>query len=123
MSEDIILWATAEFGFVQLPDEFSTGSSMMPQKKNPDLLELIRGKTGRLLGDLTALITTLKGLPMAYNSDLQEDKERVFDAVDALKPMLDLMAKLWPRLVFDDGRGCAPRPETARWPRTWRKNW
>ncbi len=104
MSEDLILWATAEFGFVQLPDEFSTGSSMMPQKKNPDLLELFRGKTGRLLGDLVALLTTLKGLPMAYNSDLQEDKERVFDALDTLKPMLDLCAKLWPRLVFDAAR-------------------
>jgi argininosuccinate lyase len=113
MSEDIILWATAEFGFVQLPDEFATGSSMMPQKKNPDLLELIRGKTGRLLGDLTALITTLKGLPMAYNSDLQEDKERVFDAVDALKPMLDLMAKLWPRLVFDEARMSAAAGDGA----------
>jgi argininosuccinate lyase len=104
MSEDLILWATAEFGFVQLPDEFSTGSSMMPQKKNPDLLELFRGKTGRLLGDLVALLTTLKGLPMAYNSDLQEDKERVFDALDTLKPMLDLMAKLWRRLKFDPQR-------------------
>jgi len=104
MSEDIILWATAEFGFLQLPDEFSTGSSMMPQKKNPDLLELFRGKTGRLVGDLTALLTTLKGLPMAYNSDLQEDKERVFDALDTLKPMLDLMAKLWPRMTFDTQR-------------------
>ena len=104
MSEDIILWATAEFGFVHLPDEFSTGSSMMPQKKNPDLLELFRGKTGRLLGDLTALLAMLKGLPMAYNSDLQEDKERVFDALDTLKPMLDLMGKLWPRLAFDTRR-------------------
>ncbi len=104
MSEDIILWATAEFGFVHLPDEFSTGSSMMPQKKNPDLLELLRGKTGRLVGDLTALLITLKGLPMAYNSDLQEDKERVFDALDALKPMLDLAAKLWPRLTFNADR-------------------
>jgi argininosuccinate lyase len=101
MSEDLILWATAEFGFVALPDEFSTGSSMMPHKKNPDLLELFRGKSGRLLGDLTALLTTLKGLPMAYNSDLQEDKERVFDALDALGPMLELMAKLWPRLIFN----------------------
>jgi argininosuccinate lyase len=101
MSEDIILWATSEFGFVHLPDEFSTGSSMMPQKKNPDLLELFRGKTGRLIGDLTALLATLKGLPLAYNSDLQEDKERVFDALDTIKPVLDLMAKLWPRLVFN----------------------
>jgi argininosuccinate lyase len=113
MSEDIILWATAEFGFVQLPDEFSTGSSMMPQKKNPDLLELFRGKTGRLLGDLTALLAMLKGLPMAYNSDLQEDKERVFDALDTLKPMLDLMAKLWPRLRFDAQRMAAAAGDGA----------
>jgi len=86
------------------PDEFSTGSSMMPQKKNPDLLELIRGKTGRLVGDLVAMLTILKGLPLAYNSDLQEDKERVFDALDALKPALDLLAKFWPMLRFDTKR-------------------
>jgi argininosuccinate lyase len=98
MAEEIILWTSAEFGFAELPDEFSTGSSMMPQKKNPDLLELIRGKTGRVIGDLTALLATLKGLPLAYNSDLQEDKERVFDALDTLKPALDLLAKFWPRL-------------------------
>ncbi|HLH76798.1 MAG TPA: argininosuccinate lyase [Candidatus Binataceae bacterium] len=101
LSEDLILWASSEFAFVVLPDEFSTGSSMMPQKKNPDLLELFRGKCGRLVGDLTALLVILKGLPMAYNSDLQEDKERVFDAVDTLRPMLVLMAKLWPRLDFN----------------------
>jgi argininosuccinate lyase len=104
MSEEIILWTTAEFGFAGLPDEFSTGSSMMPQKKNPDLLELIRGKTGRVIGDLVAMLTVLKGLPLSYNSDLQEDKERVFDALDALKPALDLMAKLWPALRFDAKR-------------------
>jgi argininosuccinate lyase len=101
MSEEIILWTSAEFGFAALPDEFSTGSSMMPQKKNPDLLELIRGKTGRVIGDLVAMLTVLKGLPLAYNSDLQEDKERVFDALDALKPALGLLAKLWPMLRFD----------------------
>jgi argininosuccinate lyase len=104
MSEEIILWTSAEFGFAALPDEFSTGSSMMPQKKNPDLLELIRGKTGRVIGDLVAMLTILKGLPLAYNSDLQEDKERVFDALDALKPALDLMAKFWPMLRFDTQR-------------------
>jgi argininosuccinate lyase len=104
MSEEIILWTSAEFGFAALPDEFSTGSSMMPQKKNPDLLELIRGKTGRVIGDLVAMLTILKGLPLAYNSDLQEDKERVFDALDALKPALDLMAKFWPMLRFDAQR-------------------
>lgn len=104
MSEEIILWTTAEFGFAVLPDEFSTGSSMMPQKKNPDLLELIRGKSGRVIGDLIAMLTVLKGLPLAYNSDLQEDKERIFDALDTLKPALDLMAKLLPALRFDINR-------------------
>jgi argininosuccinate lyase len=104
MSEEIILWTTSEFAFATLPDEFSTGSSMMPQKKNPDLLELIRGKTGRVIGDLVAMLTTLKGLPLAYNSDLQEDKERVFDALDTIKPALDLMAKFWPMLTFDKQR-------------------
>lgn len=101
MSEEVILWTSAEFGFAELPDEFSTGSSMMPQKKNPDLLELIRGKTGRVIGDLVALLATLKGLPLAYNSDLQEDKERVFDAIDAVKPSLDLLARLWLRIRFN----------------------
>jgi argininosuccinate lyase len=101
MSEELVLWTSSEFGFAVLPDEFSTGSSMMPQKKNPDLAELIRGKTGRVIGDLMALLTTLKGLPLAYNSDLQEDKERVFDALDTIKPALDLMAKLWTELRFD----------------------
>jgi len=87
MAEEIILWSSAEFGFVALPDEFSTGSSMMPHKKNPDLL--------------VAMLTVLKGLPLAYNSDLQEDKERVFDALDTLKPALRVLALLWPRLGFD----------------------
>ncbi|HUY20241.1 MAG TPA: argininosuccinate lyase [Candidatus Binataceae bacterium] len=100
MSEELILWSAVEFGFIELPDEFATGSSMMPQKKNPDLLELIRGKTGRVVGDLVAMLTVIKGLPLAYNSDLQEDKERVFDALDTVKPALELMAKLWPRLRF-----------------------
>ncbi len=100
MSEELILWASAEFGFIELPDEFATGSSMMPQKKNPDLLELIRGRTGRVAGDLVAMLMVMKGLPLAYNSDLQEDKERVFDALDTVKPALELMAKLWPRLRF-----------------------
>jgi len=101
MAEEIILWTTAEFGFAELPDEFSTGSSMMPQKKNPDLLELIRGKSGRVTGNLVALLTVLKGLPLGYNSDLQEDKEKVFDTLDTLKPMLSLMAQLWPRITFN----------------------
>jgi argininosuccinate lyase len=101
MAEEIILWSSTGFGFAVLPDEFSTGSSMMPQKKNPDLLELIRGKSGRVVGDLMALLTTIKGLPLAYNSDLQEDKERVFDAADTIKPVLELLSLLWPRITFN----------------------
>ena len=101
MSEELILWTSSEFGFASIPDEFSTGSSMMPQKKNPDLAELIRGKSGRVIGDLIAMLTILKGLPLAYNSDLQEDKERVFDALDTIKPATRLMAKLWPDIRFD----------------------
>jgi argininosuccinate lyase len=101
MGEEIILWSSAEFAFVTLPDEFSTGSSMMPNKKNPDLLELVRGKSGRIIGDLVAMLTVLKGLPLAYNSDLQEDKERTFDALDTLKPALSVLASLWPRLAFN----------------------
>ncbi|MGN6779899.1 MAG: argininosuccinate lyase, partial [Marmoricola sp.] len=88
LAEEVCLWATREFGFVTLHDAYSTGSSIMPQKKNPDIAELARGKAGRLVGDLTALLTTLKGLPLAYNRDLQEDKEPVFDAVDTLEVLL-----------------------------------
>ena len=97
-SEEIILWSSWEFKFVELSDAFTTGSSIMPQKKNPDMAELVRGKTGRVYGDLMGLLTTLKGLPLAYNKDMQEDKESVFDAVDTVKmclqvfiPMIDTM--------------------------------
>jgi argininosuccinate lyase len=88
LSEEIVLWASAEFGFIELPDAFATGSSIMPQKKNPDVAELCRGKTGRVFGDLLALLTTMKGLPLSYNRDLQEDKERLFDAADTLRGTL-----------------------------------
>ena len=97
-SEELVLWSSSEFGFVTLSDAFTTGSSIMPQKKNPDMAELCRGKTGRVYGDLVALLTILKGLPLAYNKDMQEEKEMVFDAVDTVKkcievyiPMLDEM--------------------------------
>jgi argininosuccinate lyase len=86
--EEIILWSSAEFGFIELDDSFSTGSSMMPQKKNPDVAELIRGKSGRVFGDLQTLLVMLKGLPLAYNKDMQEDKEALFDAVDTVKKCL-----------------------------------
>src|SRR3990172_603238 len=84
LSEDLILWSSREFGFIELPDEFCTGSSMMPQKKNPDVPELIRGKSGRLYGNLFSLLTTMKGLPLTYNRDMQEDKEALFDSIDTL---------------------------------------
>ena len=89
-SEEIVLWSSWEFKFVELSDAFTTGSSIMPQKKNPDMAELVRGKTGRVYGDLIALLTTLKGLPLAYNKDMQEDKESVFDALDTVKASLDV---------------------------------
>jgi argininosuccinate lyase len=90
--EELVLWSSAEFGFVELDDAFSTGSSLMPQKKNPDSAELVRGKTGRVIGDLVALLTTMKGLPLSYNRDMQEDKEPLFDAIDTAKDSLDLLA-------------------------------
>ncbi|HLG21442.1 MAG TPA: argininosuccinate lyase, partial [Candidatus Manganitrophaceae bacterium] len=93
-AEDWILWASSEFGFMDLPDRFCTGSSMMPQKKNPDVLELIRGKTGRVYGALMTLLVLLKGLPLSYNRDLQEDKEPLFDAVETVRNVLRLMTDL-----------------------------
>ena len=94
LSEEIVLWTSWEFKFVELSDSYTTGSSIMPQKKNPDMAELIRGKTGRVYGDLMALLTTLKGLPLAYNKDMQEDKEAVFDAVDTVKMCLKVMTAM-----------------------------
>ena len=93
-SEEIILWASWEFKFVELSDAYTTGSSIMPQKKNPDMAELVRGKTGRVYGDLMAMLTTLKGLPLAYNKNMQEDKEAVFDAVDTVKMCLKVFAPM-----------------------------
>lgn len=94
LSEDVILWATAEFGFIELSDAHTTGSSLMPQKKNPDVAELTRGKTGRLIGNLVSLLTTIKGLPMTYNRDLQEDKEPLFDSIDQIKLALEVFAEM-----------------------------
>ncbi len=101
LSEELILWSTQEFGFVRLPDAFCTGSSIMPQKKNPDLLELVRGKTGRVYGNLMALLTTMKGLPLTYNKDMQEDKEPLFDTVDTVTACLDVVTRLLAHLSFD----------------------
>ncbi|WP_395858098.1 argininosuccinate lyase [Arachnia propionica] len=104
LSEDIIIWCTAEFGFARLADEWSTGSSIMPQKKNPDVAELARGKAGRLIGNLSGLLATLKGLPLAYNRDLQEDKEPIFDGLDQLKVLLPAFAMMVATLTFDEER-------------------
>jgi len=101
LAEELVLWASDEFGFVRLPDAFATGSSMMPQKKNPDVAELVRGKTGRVVGALVALLTTLKGLPLAYNRDLQEDKAPLFDATATLLDSLRIFAEMLPALAFD----------------------
>ncbi len=104
LGEDIVLWCTAEFGWARVGDAFSTGSSIMPQKRNPDVAELVRGKAGRLIGDLVALLVTLKGLPLTYDRDLQEDKAAVFDAVDTLELALPAMAGTVASLRFDRAR-------------------
>ena len=104
IAEEVVLWATKEFSFVTLDDAFSAGSSIMPQKKNPDVAELARGKAGRLVGDLAGLMTTLKALPLAYNRDLQEDKEPVFDAVDTLELLLPAFAGMTATLTFHPER-------------------
>lgn len=104
LSEELILWASAEFGFIALPDSYATGSSIMPQKKNPDVAELIRGKSGRVAGHLMSLLMTVKGLPLAYNRDLQEDKEPVFDALDTVKASVRLMAGMLDSLTLREDR-------------------
>jgi argininosuccinate lyase len=110
IGEEVILWATPEFGWVRLHDSWSTGSSIMPQKKNPDIAELARGKSGRFIGNLTGLLATLKGLPLAYDRDLQEDKEPVFDTVDQLLVLLPAVAGLIATLEFDRARLAAAAP-------------
>jgi argininosuccinate lyase len=121
-SEEIVIWATAEFGYIKLDDAYSTGSSIMPQKKNPDIAELARGKSGRLIGNLTGLLATLKGLPLAYNRDLQEDKEPVFDSIDTLKVVLPAFSGMVATMSFDVDRlerlapaGFALATDVAEW--------
>ncbi|MFC6286466.1 argininosuccinate lyase [Nocardioides sp. GCM10027113] len=111
LAEEVILWATREFGFVTLHDSWSTGSSIMPQKKNPDIAELARGKAGRLVGNLAGLLATLKALPLAYNRDLQEDKEPVFDSVDTLEVLLPAFTGMVATLTFDTGRMAELAPQ------------
>jgi argininosuccinate lyase len=104
LSEELVLWSSEEFSFITLPDAYATGSSIMPQKKNPDVPELVRGKTGRVYGNLMSLFTLMKGLPLAYNRDMQEDKPPVFDTVDTLKGCLTVLAEMIPRITFNEER-------------------
>src|SRR6476659_4185200 len=111
LGEEIVLWSSQEFGWVEIDDAYATGSSIMPQKKNPDVAELARGKAGRLIGGLTGLLTTLKGLPLTYNRDLQEDKEPVFDAVDTLLLVLPALAGTVASMRVDADRLAASAPQ------------
>jgi argininosuccinate lyase len=104
LAADLALWATAEFGFLEFADAFATGSSIMPQKKNPDVAELVRGKSGRLYGNLMAVLTAMKGLPLAYNSDMQEDKEAFFDSVDTLEAITTVLPPMLASLTFHTER-------------------
>ncbi len=104
LAEEMVNWASTEFGFIEMDDAYATGSSIMPQKKNPDVAEIVRGKTGRIYGDLMALLTVLKGIPLTYHSDLQEDKERLFDAVDTLKICLEVTAGMVATVRFNGER-------------------
>ncbi len=122
LAEEMVLWSTGEFGFISLPDRYCTGSSIMPQKKNPDVPELVRGKTGRVYGDLIALLTVMKGLPLAYNKDMQEDKEPVFDAADtvrgSLRAMTDIIAGMDPvkeKMVAAAGESYSTATDLADW--------
>jgi argininosuccinate lyase len=104
LAEEVVLWSTREFGFLELDDSVATGSSIMPQKKNPDVAELVRGKSGRVFGNLQSLLTTMKGLPLAYNSDMQEDKERIFDSLDTVGGCLGAMTLLFRCCRFREER-------------------
>jgi argininosuccinate lyase len=111
LAEELVLWSSAEFGFITLPDAFATGSSIMPQKKNPDVAELARGRTGRAIGSLVSMLVTLKGLPLAYNRDLQEDKPALLDAEATLLPTLEVMAAMLPRITVNAERTAAAATE------------
>jgi argininosuccinate lyase len=104
LAEELVLWSTEEFQLTEISDKFTTGSSIMPQKKNPDVAELVRGKTGRIYGDLVALLTLMKGLPLSYNRDMQEDKLPVFDAADTLQSCLSVMAEMFPQIRFNESK-------------------
>jgi len=104
ISEELVLWSSSEFNFIELPDSFATGSSIMPQKKNPDVPELVRGKTGRVFGNLMALLTIMKSLPLAYNRDMQEDKAPLFDTIDTLEACIDIYIKMLPKIRINQDK-------------------
>jgi argininosuccinate lyase len=104
LSEELIIWSSSEFRFIELPDAFATGSSIMPQKKNPDVSELTRGKTGRVFGNLMAMLALMKSLPLSYNRDMQEDKALLFEAVDILGACVDITAQMLPKVKFNKSR-------------------
>ena len=121
LAEDLVLWSSAEFNFIRIADAYTTGSSLMPQKKNPDVAELIRGKSGRVIGNLVALLTLLKGLPMTYNRDLQEDKERLFDTADTVRGGSAARARRCSNTPRSTGRVPGGGAATRRcWRLTWR---
>ena len=101
-SEEVIIWCTSEFSFIQLDDAFATGSSIMPQKKNPDIAELVRGKTGRIYGNLMGILTTMKALPLAYNKDMQEDKEGIFDSIDNIKLSIEIFYSMFATISVNE---------------------
>jgi argininosuccinate lyase len=113
LGEELVLWSSSEFGFIELPDEYATGSSLMPQKKNPDVPELVRGRTGKVIGELVAMLTTLKGLPLAYDRDLQGDKESFFAAVDTTQECLEVLARMLPRLGIRESTMAAAASDPA----------
>ena len=124
LAEEIVLWMSQNFGFIDLADRYCTGSSIMPQKRNPDVAELARGKTGRVVGHLMALLTLMKGQPLTYNKDNQEDKEPLFDTVDTLRDTLRIMAEMVGGITRQGRRDGARRaaratPPPPTWPTTW----
>src|SRR5262245_33611323 len=123
LGEEIVLWTTPAYGWVELDDAYATGSSIMPQKKNPDIAELARGKSGRLIGGLVAVLTMLKGLPLAYNRDMQEDKEPVFDAVDTLELVVPALAGMITTMTVRVTGWPRPRRPASRSPPRWRNGW
>ncbi|GIT53987.1 MAG: hypothetical protein Ct9H300mP16_11470 [Pseudomonadota bacterium] len=123
MAEELVLWASEPFGFVDLGDAFCTGSSIMPQKKNPDVAELVRGKTGRMVGHLVSLLVLMKGQPLAYNRDNQEDKEPVFDGVDTALACLDVLTPLVGQMKFDEDKMRQAAERVMRQQPIWRTIW